>query len=138
MQQNSFVVAHFYACDFSLDTDGNRLVTYGAPAIHRAPVLRAGYPNLFLPLHPMSLTSHPAAATLPCRPDRLEEFLSEPTSAVVATVGQLTGTVLVLGAGGKMGLHLSLMLRKAAQRAGTSLRIVAVSRFQALRDRQSF
>ena len=86
----------------------------------------------------MSLTSHPAAATLPCRPDRLEEFLSEPPPAVVATVGQLAGTVLVLGAGGKMGLHLSLMLRKAAQRAGASLRIVAVSRFQMLRDRQSF
>src|SRR5207248_8622669 len=48
------------------------------------------------------------------------------------------GTVLVLGAGGKMGLHLSLMLRKAAGPTGRRLRVVAVSRFQALRERDCF
>ena len=85
----------------------------------------------------MPLTSRHAAA-LPCRPDRLEEFLSHPTPAVVAAVGRLTGTALVLGAGGKMGLHLSLMLHRAAQLAGSSLRVIAVSRFQALRDREAF
>jgi nucleoside-diphosphate-sugar epimerase len=46
---------------------------------------------------------------------------------------------VVLGAGGKMGLHLCLMLQEAAKLAGRKdLRIVAVSRFKSLRDRASF
>lgn len=85
----------------------------------------------------MSPTSRPAVA-LPCRPDRVEEFLSQPGPAVMAAVARLTGTALVLGAGGKMGLHLSLMLHRAAQLTGSRLRVIAVSRFQALRDRESF
>jgi nucleoside-diphosphate-sugar epimerase len=49
------------------------------------------------------------------------------------------GPVVVLGAGGKMGLHLSLMLRKAAIAAGQAgRRVIAVSRFSTLRDRDSF
>src|SRR5688572_17310527 len=76
--------------------------------------------------------------TLPCPPDAADDFLSDPTPAVVATVSSLTGTALVLGAGGKMGLHLSLMLAKAARLAGSSLEVVAVSRFRALRERDCF
>lgn len=87
----------------------------------------------------MSTTSVPDAhLQLPCAPERADDFLSEPGPEVAKTVTGLSGTVLVLGAGGKMGLHLSLMLRKAAAAANPSLRIVAVSRFQTLRDRDAF
>lgn len=75
---------------------------------------------------------------LPCAPDAADDFLSEPTAAVISTVACLSGTALVLGAGGKMGLHLSLMLAKAARLAGSSLEVVAVSRFRALRERDCF
>jgi nucleoside-diphosphate-sugar epimerase len=79
-----------------------------------------------------------AASTLPCRPEQVDDFLSDPQPGVVATVARLTGTVLVLGAGGKMGLHLSLMLQKAARAAGRDLQVIAVSRFTTLRERDAF
>ena len=75
---------------------------------------------------------------LPCAPEHLDEFLSQPTAAVVEFVRGWTGNVLVLGAGGKMGLHLCLMLQKALSTAGAAARVIAVSRFTTLRDRSSF
>ncbi len=75
---------------------------------------------------------------LPCLPAQADEFLSRPPADVVDAAGRWDGPILVLGAGGKMGLHLSRMLHCAALAAGRRLRVVAVSRFQALRDRESF
>ena len=75
----------------------------------------------------------------PCAPWEADDFLSRPTAAVVAALRDFGQPVLVLGAGGKMGLHLSLMLRAAALAAGRAdLRVIAVSRFSTLRDRESF
>ena len=76
--------------------------------------------------------------SLPCAPENLDEFLSRPSTAVVDFVREWTGNVLVLGAGGKMGLHLCLMLQTAFTAARASARLVAVSRFTTLRDRSSF
>lgn len=45
---------------------------------------------------------------------------------------------MVLGAGGKMGLHLCLMLRKAIDRSGSRARLTAVSRFGSVNDREPF
>ena len=86
----------------------------------------------------MPSSSTARSLLLPCRVDQVDDFLSQPSAAVIASVTGLGSTVLVLGAGGKMGLHLSLMLRKAADAAGRRLRIVAVSRFRALRERDAF
>ncbi|EIQ00432.1 nucleoside-diphosphate-sugar epimerase [Opitutaceae bacterium TAV1] len=85
-------------------------------------------------------TSDTLLPPLPCTPDMADDFLSTPTPAVVAAVAALpAGPVAILGAGGKMGLHLSLMLKKAALAAGQpERRIIAVSRFATLRDRDSF
>ena len=86
----------------------------------------------------------PSAATPilpppPCAPWEADDFLSRPPAAVVTAVRKIEGPVVVLGAGGKMGLHLSLMLKSAAARAGRAdLRVIAVSRFSTLRDRESF
>lgn len=55
----------------------------------------------------------------------LEDILSEPTEATKKVVAGLTGDIVVLGAGGKMGPTLAMMLRKASP----DKRIFAVSRF---------
>lgn len=88
----------------------------------------------------MTAILHPRALPPPpCDLVEADEFLSRPTAPVVEAVRGFTGPVVILGAGGKMGLHLSLMLRAAALRAGRhDLRIIAVSRFSTLRDRDCF
>jgi nucleoside-diphosphate-sugar epimerase len=55
----------------------------------------------------------------------LEEVLSEPTDATRKVVAGLNGDIVVLGAGGKMGPTLAMMLKKAAP----DKTIHAVSRF---------
>ena len=55
----------------------------------------------------------------------LEDILSEPTEATKKIVSGLTGDIVVLGAGGKMGPTLAMMLKKASP----GKKIYAVSRF---------
>jgi len=55
----------------------------------------------------------------------LEDILSEPTDATKNIVAGLNGDIVVLGAGGKMGPTLAMMLRKAS----SGKNIYAVSRF---------
>lgn len=81
--------------------------------------------------------SHSVSA-LPCAPDALDEFLARPSARVVAALRHVPGPFLVLGAGGKLGLHLCLMLRQALAQLGREDRIVAVSRFRSLHDRGDF
>jgi nucleoside-diphosphate-sugar epimerase len=66
----------------------------------------------------------------------LEDLLARPTDADVAAVARLEPDILILGAGGKMGPSLARRVQRAAARAGTGSRVVAVSRFssQAARD----
>ena len=59
----------------------------------------------------------------------LEELLSRPTDQVCHVLGQLSGDLLLLGAGGKMGLSLARMARRAWNRVGHRGRVIAVSRF---------
>jgi nucleoside-diphosphate-sugar epimerase len=63
--------------------------------------------------------------------DELEAALSEPTPAVVETLRRLRGDVMLLGVGGKMGLSLARMARRASDAAGGSRRVMGVSRFTA-------
>jgi nucleoside-diphosphate-sugar epimerase len=55
----------------------------------------------------------------------LEDILSEPTEATKKVVADLSGDIAVLGAGGKMGPTLVMMLKKASG----NKKIYAVSRF---------
>ncbi len=55
----------------------------------------------------------------------LEGLLSEPGAATRETLSKLSGDIVVLGAGGKMGPTLAMMLKKAAP----DKKIYAVSRF---------
>jgi nucleoside-diphosphate-sugar epimerase len=61
--------------------------------------------------------------------ERLEDLLSEPSPAAVEAFRRLPGDVVILGAAGKMGPTLARMARRAADAAGTSRRVIAVSRF---------
>ncbi|MFM9080755.1 MAG: NAD-dependent epimerase/dehydratase family protein [Opitutaceae bacterium] len=85
-------------------------------------------------------SADPAAADrgLPCAPEDIDSFLSEPSPAVTAVLARAPGRVLVLGAGGKMGLHLSVMLQRALGALGRTDDLLAVSRFRTLRDREDF
>jgi nucleoside-diphosphate-sugar epimerase len=75
---------------------------------------------------------------LPCPPEAVDDFIGQPTPEVIALVARTPGPYLVLGAGGKIGLHLALMLRRALDQLGRADRLVAVSRFSTLRDRAAF
>jgi nucleoside-diphosphate-sugar epimerase len=61
--------------------------------------------------------------------EALEDRLSRPNAADVAFARTLDDDVLVLGAGGKMGPSLARRVRRAADAAGATRRVVAVSRF---------
>lgn len=60
----------------------------------------------------------------------LEDALSAPTEAVVETLRQTTGDLMVLGVAGKMGPSLARMARRAFDRAGQNhRRVLGVARF---------
>jgi NAD dependent epimerase/dehydratase family len=66
----------------------------------------------------------------------LENVLSVPTPEVVAMFSRLTGDVIVLGVGGKMGPTLAYMAKRAIEEAGTSSRVIGVSRFSNPAEKQ--
>ena len=59
----------------------------------------------------------------------LDDLLSAPSDADRAAMRAMEGSLLILGAGGKMGPSLARRARRAADEAGISKSIVAVSRF---------
>ncbi|MHC4875908.1 MAG: NAD-dependent epimerase/dehydratase family protein [Planctomycetota bacterium] len=68
----------------------------------------------------------------------LDQLISTPDEGVIETARQVPGDFAVLGAGGKMGFHLCLMLQRALQAAGRTERVRAVSRFGSVRSRDEF
>ena len=68
--------------------------------------------------------------------DRLEDLLSEPTTEVIGSLGRLSGDILVLGAGGKMGPTLARMAGRALDAGSGPGRVIAVSRFSNQRERE--
>ena len=57
--------------------------------------------------------------------EALEDFMSEPTPALVADLAKVDGDIIVLGVGGKMGPTLA----RLAKRAAPSRRVIGVARF---------
>ncbi len=62
-------------------------------------------------------------------PLRLNEVLSDPSPALLAAWADWEGDVLILGAGGKIGPSLALMVRKVFTSLAKPFRVVAASRF---------
>jgi len=67
----------------------------------------------------------------------LDEILSQPSNAVIDSIKNLPGDLMLLGAGGKMGPSLAELAQRAITVAGINKKIIAVSRFsnQAERER---
>jgi len=67
----------------------------------------------------------------------LDEILSQPSNAVIGSIKNLNGDLMLLGAGGKMGPSLAELAQRAVLAAGINKKIIAVSRFsnQAERER---
>ncbi|MEO1836176.1 MAG: NAD(P)-dependent oxidoreductase [Akkermansiaceae bacterium] len=59
----------------------------------------------------------------------LEEVLTHPRAELIESIREVRSPLVILGAGGKMGPSLAVLAKRAAERAGHSLEIVAVSRF---------
>src|SRR4051812_18091156 len=86
----------------------------------------------------MSTPMATARSPLPCAPAAVDDFLSDPTTGVREALKGASGPFLVLGAGGKIGLHLSVMLHRALGQLGRTDRVIAVSRFTTLHDQATF
>jgi NAD dependent epimerase/dehydratase family len=61
--------------------------------------------------------------------EELEHRLAHPSEADVAAMEALTGDLLILGAGGKMGPSLARRAHRAKQASGSPGRVIAVARF---------
>lgn len=68
----------------------------------------------------------------------LNERATRPDDRVRNALRELDGDVLVLGAGGKMGFHLSAMLHRTLAELGKSNRVIAVSRFGSAESKRPF
>ena len=68
--------------------------------------------------------------------DHLEDFMTTPSSALIAALGRIPGDLIVLGIGGKMGPTLARLARRAAPER----RIFGVARFSepGLREKLEF
>jgi len=76
----------------------------------------------------------------PATSEALDDFMSRPRERALAALAETEGNIGVLGAGGKMGFHLALMLRRGLEANGQSDRrkVVAVSRFGSAAARAKF
>jgi nucleoside-diphosphate-sugar epimerase len=61
--------------------------------------------------------------------EELDELLTRPSPVLIEFIRTLHSPLVILGAGGKMGPTLAWLARRAAQAAGYTLDILAVSRF---------
>lgn len=61
--------------------------------------------------------------------ETLDELMTRPRPELVRFVRTLSGPLVILGAGGKMGPSLAALARRAVGAAGSALEILAVSRF---------
>ncbi len=69
----------------------------------------------------------------------LDDLVTRPSDGVLCALEASQGDIAVLGAGGKMGLHLCLMLKRALKALGAvDRRLLAVSRFEAADKRKEF
>lgn len=67
----------------------------------------------------------------------LEDILAEPSEGDLECVARLSGDVLILGAGGKMGPSLARRIHRAVLRTGRPIRVMAASRFSSAAVRAS-
>lgn len=60
--------------------------------------------------------------------DQLEDFLSAPSPALIEDMKKITGDIMILGAGGKMGPSMAKLAMRATKAAGIERNVYAVNR----------
>ena len=60
--------------------------------------------------------------------DQLDEVLSRPQAALVDFLKSLSGDIMVIGAGGKVGPTLTVMAKRAVEAAGVKKQVIAVDK----------
>jgi nucleoside-diphosphate-sugar epimerase len=68
--------------------------------------------------------------------EQLEEYLSRPTPETVEVFRNLDGDIIFLGIAGKIGPSLAQMAKRACDEAGVKKRIIGVSRFSNLEEKE--
>lgn len=61
--------------------------------------------------------------------DKLNDLLTSPSERLTNDMKKISGDIIVIGAGGKMGPTLCLLIKNAVKKAGTNSKVIAVSRF---------
>lgn len=61
--------------------------------------------------------------------EKLNSLLTTPSRGLMEDMKKITGDILILGAGGKMGPTLALLAKNALKAAGSHSEVIAVSRF---------
>lgn len=61
--------------------------------------------------------------------DHLDEILTEPSKALVQDLKEIEGDFMVLGAAGKMGPSLTVLLKRGLEKAASRAQVFAASRF---------
>ncbi|MEA4887881.1 MAG: NAD-dependent epimerase/dehydratase family protein [Clostridiaceae bacterium] len=61
--------------------------------------------------------------------EKLDQILTTPSQALIDDMRSMTGDIMILGAGGKMGPTLALLAKRAVKAAGVDKKVIAVSRF---------
>src|SRR5215475_3963651 len=67
--------------------------------------------------------------------EQLEELLTAPNGADIDLMRRLSGNIMIIGAGGKMGPSLACRIKLASESAGIEHRVIAVSRFASAQTR---
>jgi len=75
---------------------------------------------------------------MPFTEQTLDNYIARPRFCALKVTKRLKGDVLVLGAAGKMGFHLCLMLKRCFEQNGQNNRVLAVSRFSSPASRNLF
>jgi hypothetical protein len=85
-----------------------------------------------------NMTKLASELSLPCLPGEIDIFLSRPQEGTLQQLDSIDGDILVLGAGGKMGLHLCRMLREGCDHLGKKNKVYGASRFKTLAGRKVY
>ncbi|CAI6027771.1 NAD-dependent epimerase/dehydratase family protein [Cohnella sp. JJ-181] len=68
--------------------------------------------------------------------EQLEAKLAEPSEGLIRQLSSVTGDIVVLGVGGKMGPSLARLAANAVREGGLNKRVIGVSRFSSSETRQ--
>jgi hypothetical protein len=68
--------------------------------------------------------------------EELEDLLSAPGKETIELFSKLTGDIMFLGVGGKIGPTLARMAKRACDKAGVEKRIFGVSNFGSDKEKQ--